>query len=534
MNPRPYQQTAIDALYRYFEVHQGNPVLEAPTAAGKSVIQSCFIKRALEEWPDQRILCLTHSKELVFQNYQAMRRAWPRGDIGINSASLGQRNTGNRVIFAGIQSVYKLAHELGWFDLVMIDECHLCPVRTADGMYRTFLDDLRKYNPRLKVVGFSATPYRLDNGLLIEGENRLFTDLIPAKACGMSIDDLLAAGYLCPLTTKPVQTRLAVDGVPIRGGEYVLKDLQAAVDVDSVTKAAVDETIALGADRDAWLIFASSVEHAEHIASYLDHRWISNRIITGNTPDGERDESIAAYRRGDVRALVNVNVLTTGFDAPHTDLLAFLRPTMSASLYVQMAGRGMRIHPGKRDCLVLDFAGLIAKHGPVNDVDPPRKRGQKEGQAPIKECSSCLMLIHASARECLYCGEKFEAGRGINISGEASTLDVLSSKAPEKIAPTEWAFSIHKKYGKPDSLRVDYYSGPLRVATEWVCLFHDGRVKYRAEAWWCEHVGSALPADIDQAIELAEEKARMPSYIYTQKEGKYTRIVSRGFNGVAA
>lgn len=534
MNLRPYQQKAIELLYTYFQHNAGNPVLEAPTAAGKSVIQAQFIRGVLEQWPGQRILCLTHSKELVFQNYQAMRRAHPEGKIGINSASLGRRDTGESIIFAGIQSVYKWAHELGRFDLIMIDEAHLCPVRTSDGMYRKFIDDCLKYNPKIKVIGFSATPFRLDNGLLIEGDNRLFTDLIPAKAAGMSIDDLLAQGYLAPLVTRPVETTLDTSLVPIRGGEYVLKDLARAVDKDDTTQNACDEIIAMGADRDAWLIFASSVDHAYHISDYLTDRWINNRVITGNTPDGERDESIAAYRRGDVRALVNVNVLTTGFDAPHTDLLAFLRPTMSTSLYVQMAGRGMRIHPAKSDCLVLDFAGLIARHGPVNDVDPPRKRGTKEGQAPIKECPDCLMLIHASARVCAYCGKAFEFDAAPNISGTASTLDIIASKGPSRVSPTDMTFCRHQKPGKPDSLRVDYYAGPLRVATEWVCLFHEGMAKVKAEAWWRLHVSAIYPDTIEDAVEIADDLAMMPTYLYIQQEGKYTRIVSRGFEEAAA
>jgi DNA repair protein RadD len=409
MKLRPYQQKAVDLLYAYFQHNTGNPVVEAPTAAGKSVIQADFIRGILEQWPLQRILCLCHVKELVSQNCRALRRAYPDGDIGVNAAALGSRDTQQSIIFASIQSVYKRAHELGRFDLIIVDECHLIPVRTSDGMYRRFIDDCLQYNPKIKVIGFSATPYRLDNGLLIDGDHRLFTDIIPAKAAGMSIDDLLAAGYLAPLTTHPVRTHLDTSSVAVRGGEYVLKDLAKAIDVDSTTKAACDEIIALGADRDAWLIFASSVEHAHHIEEYLRSQFVRARVITGEMDGRARDEAIALYQRREIRALINVNVLTTGFDAPHTDLLAFLRPTMSTSLYVQMAGRGMRIHPGKRDCLVLDFADLIATHGPVNKVTPPRKGKRKEdAQAPVKECKGCLMLIHASLRQCPYCGEAFE------------------------------------------------------------------------------------------------------------------------------
>lgn len=530
---RPYQTRAVELIYSYFTHNTGNPVLEAPTAAGKSVIQASFVQGVLDTWPDQRILCLCHVKELVEQNYQKMRLAWPRGSIGINAASLKRRDTRESVIFASIQSVYKIAHELGRFDLIMIDECHLVPTDGA-GMYRKFIDDCRKYNPKIKVIGFSATPYRMNNGLLIEGEDRIFTDLIPAKAAGMSIDDLLAQGYLSPLTTAPVRTALDISAVPIRGGEYVAKDLAAAVDVDSVTQRACDEIVAHGRDRDAWLIFASSIEHAHHIAAYLNDLWINTKVVTGETPEAERAAIISAYRMGSIKALVNVNVLTTGFDAPHTDLLACLRPTMSTSLYVQMMGRGMRVHPGKSDCLVLDFANLIATHGPVNNVTPPRRKIKgEERMAPIKECGKCLMLIHASARSCMYCGEQFQFDTTPNIVGKASTLDVLASNAPVKVEPSEMAFSVHRKAGKPDSLRVDYYSGPLRVATEWVCLFHDGIAQARARQWWQQHVGTAMVSNIEEAVEVAQIQAQLPTYLYIQNEGKYERIVSRGFSHAA-
>jgi len=535
MKLRNYQVAALDLMYAYFTHNTGNPVLEAPTGAGKSVIQASFIRNVIEAWPDQRILCLTHVKELVKQNCSALRRMWPAGDIGVNAASLGSRDTTHSVIFASIQSVHRRAHELGRFDLIIVDECHLIPARTADGMYRKFIDDCLRYNQKIKVIGFSATPYRLSGGLLIDGEHRLFTDIIPAKAAGMSIDDLLAAGYLAPLTTYPVRTQLDTSSVPVRGGEYVAKDLAAAVDVGAVTRAACDEIIALGSDRDAWLIFAASVEHAEHICEYLQSCLITCRVITGETDERERDDAIAAYLRRDVRALVNVNVLTTGFDAPHTDLLAFLRPTMSTSLYVQMCGRGMRVHPAKHDCLVLDFAGLIEKHGPVNAVEPPRRGKKGDGQeAPVKECAGCLMLIHASTRQCPYCGEVFEFNMAPKISGKASTLDIMATRQPERIAPTEMWCARHDKAGAPSSIRVDYYAGPLRVASEWVCLFHQGRAQDRAYGWWRDHVGGVVPSDIDQAVTVAQERARIPSYIYIQFEGKYPRVVSRGFDEEAA
>lgn len=523
MQLRPYQTKAVDLLWRYFATNSGNPVLEAPTGAGKSVIQAAFMGRALEQFPGQRFLALTHVRELVSQNYNAMCRDYD-GSIGIYSASLKRRDTDADVIFAGIQSVYRKSNELGRFDLVFIDEAHLCPAKTQTGMYRRFLDDCRRFNPRLKVIGFTATPYRLDGGYLTEGEHRLFTDLIPAHLAGMTIGDLVDQGHLSPLTTAPVQTHIAADGVAVRGGDYVQSDLQKAVAASDATERACHEIVRFGADRNAWLVFAVSVDHAHRICECLTGLGVSAAVVTGDTDSDERDRLIADYRRGVIRCLVNVNVLSTGFDAPHTDLLAFLRPTKSPGLYVQACGRGMRIHPGKSDCLVLDFARLIAEHGPVDAVKPPRRRGKKaDSVPPLKECPECVALLHASARECPECGHVFEGG-GPQIDAAPSPLEIMASGKPATVPVTRWAARAHHKEGKPPSVRVSYFSGLRLVADEWICIYHDGYAGDRALKWWRQHIGQPVPDEVDEAARIVGECVP-PAEIVVKQEGKFARVL---------
>ena len=246
---RHHQQLAVNSIYSYFETgRSGHPVLEAPTSAGKSLIQADFIKSVLERWPGQRILCLAHVQELIEQNYLELVSYWADAPAGINAAGLNRRDTEAGVIFAMIQSVHKRAYELGRFDLIIIDEAHLVPVKTSEGMYRNFINDCARINPNIRIIGLSATPYRLDNGLLTEGENRLFTDIIPAKRNRMTIDDLLEAGYLAPLSTPKggIKTRFSVEGVGKSGGDFKAGELAAAVDVDDVTQAACAELARLG------------------------------------------------------------------------------------------------------------------------------------------------------------------------------------------------------------------------------------------------------------------------------------------------
>ncbi len=371
----PYQQAAITAIYNYFADKSGHPIVVIPTAGGKSIVLAAFVQGVLRQWPDQRILIVTHVRELIAQNHAEMMGLWPDAPAGIYSAGLRKREIGARVLFAGIQSIHRRAYDVQQCDLVLIDEAHLIP-RASDTMYRRFLDTLARINPHLKVIGFTATPYRLDSGMLHEGDERLFTDI----AYEVSIRDLIDQGYLCPLVSKATDVELDVAGVGSRGGEFIAGQLQAAVDRDPITKAAIDEVMAYGEDRRSWLLFCSGVAHATHVAEAVRERGVSCATIFGDTPAAERDRIIAAFKRGEIRALASMGVLTTGFNAPAVDLIAMLRPTKSAGLYVQMAGRGTRLAPGKDNCLVLDFAGNVARHGPVDAVTP--QDGQARRRAP--------------------------------------------------------------------------------------------------------------------------------------------------------
>ena len=375
---RPYQQAAIDAIYGYFAGNAGHPLVVIPTAGGKSLVMAAFIEGVLKAWPDQRILVVTHVRELIAQNHAELIGLWRDAPAGICSAGLGRRDLGARILFAGIQSIHRRAYDVQQCDLVLIDEAHLIPA-ASNTMYRRFLDTLARINPQLKVIGFTATPYRTGSGMLHEGKGALFTDI----AYEVSVRQLIDDGFLCPLVSKAAETRLDVSGVGSRGGEFIPGQLQAAVDLPEVTQAAIDEVVRLGSDRRSWLAFCAGVEHATHVAEAIRARGFTAATIFGDTPKPERDRIIAAFKRGEIRALASMGVLTTGFNAPGVDLIAMLRPTKSTGLYVQMAGRGTRLAPGKADCLVLDFAGNVARHGPIDAVKPKKpgsRRGRRAGQ----------------------------------------------------------------------------------------------------------------------------------------------------------
>jgi len=519
---RPYQQAAIDGIYEYFERATGNPNVIIPTAGGKSLVMARFIEGVLKPFPDQRILIVTHVRELIEQNHAELMRLWPEAPAGIYSAGLKQRDLAARILFAGIQSIHRRALDVAQCDLVLIDEAHLIP-RSSNTMYRRFLDGLKRLNPLLKVIGFTATPYRLDSGLLHEGDGAIFTDI----AFEVSVRDLIDQGYLSRLVSKHTRTQLEVAGVGTRGGEFIARELHAAVDRHDLTERAVADLRDADDPRRSWLIFCSGVAHAGHVRDAIRAHGISCEAIVGETPSAERDALIGAFKRGEIRCLSNANVLTTGFNAPGVDLIAMLRPTQSAGLYVQIVGRGCRLAPGKSDCLVLDFAGNIARHGPIDAIRPKRPGGGG-GAAPIKVCPDCASILHAAVRECPDCGHVFPPPAP-KIAPRASTLAVLSAVGkPEWVAVTRVHYARHEKPGKPPSLRVEYWCG-LSAHHEWVCVEHAGYPRQKAATWWAARApGTPLPRSVDEALQHAPA-LRRPAEIAVRASGRYTEVVAARF-----
>jgi DNA repair protein RadD len=340
---RYYQEESIEATMRYMQENDGNPVIVLPTGTGKSLVIAEFCRLVLSQWADTKILVVTHVRELIKQNYDELKSLWPAAPAGINSAGLNKREYEPSIVFCGIQSVHAKASKFVKVDIVLIDEAHLIP-RKTNTMYQKFLNNLKVMNPDIRVIGLTATPYRLDSGLLYEGKDALF-DSVSYEA---PLSDMVREGFLTKLVSKQPKTQLGVSGVGIRGGEYIQGELEKAVDRDDINAAVVEEILEYGKDRRSWLIFCSGVSHATHIASLLGKHSIDCATIFGDTPRVERDEIIRDFKAGRLRAIASMGVLTTGFNAPNVDLLAVLRPTCSTGLYIQIMGRGGLLGAGLR------------------------------------------------------------------------------------------------------------------------------------------------------------------------------------------
>lgn len=483
-----YQDAASNSIFDYWDSGLDNPLLIVPTGGGKSLIQADINKKFIELDSGYRGICLAHKQELITQNYEEFKNHCPGSDPGIYSASLGIKEKDKNITFAQVQSISKKIHEFDPFDVIFIDEAHLVPFEEG-GNYRNLIRVASMMNPHIKLIGLTATHYRLDNGFLHTGEGAVFDGV----AYEIEMRTLIERGRLVPVVSRAGAVTPDLSRVKVRAGEYAQGELQAAYDVPEVTKAACDEIIFYGQTRNAWLVFSAGVDHAHSVCNYFKSKGIDCEVITGKTGKIERELLIERFKAGLLKCLVNCDVLTTGFDAPICDLVAILRSTKSASLYVQMVGRGTRVwYEGtKLNCLLLDYGGNVEYHGFIDSVNIRDKLEKGEpGEAPVKACPECHLLLACSVRICSECGHEFpppkikherRAYGGAVMSGD-SVRDVSTSKVKEI------KFSRWKKEGKPDSVLVSYILGNLKTVKEWVCLDHQGTAKVNAIRW-CHSVG---------------------------------------------
>jgi len=537
-----FQKEAIHSIYDYFSSGKtGNPLIALPTGTGKSHVQSGFIHGVLQQWPSQRFLCMAHVKELVEQNASKLLQAWPSAPVGIYSAGLKRKDYMDAVIFGGIASVKNKVERFGHRDIIFIDEAHLVSPE-GETAYRKVIDTLKGINPHLKVIGLTATPYRLGHGKLfnegtiLDDESNLFTDLIYNKTDREGFARLIAEGYLCPLIPKKTSTELDLSSVGIANGDFKAGELQAAVDRNDVTFKALQELCTSGTDRRSWLIFATGVKHSEHIAEMLQSFGIPTAAVHSKLGNQERTMRIKDFKAGKLRCLVNNNVLTTGFDHPPVDLIGMLRPTISPGLWVQMAGRGTRMSPGKENCLLLDYAGNTARLGPIDDPCIPKKRGKGGGDAPVKVCNECGTYNHISARECILCEHPFPVLE--KIKSTASVTAVMATETPVVTPHTVSSVVYHAhtpKNGSTLSMRVTYYcDGGLNSFREWIHFESERLPLHKAREWWRERFVPEngqpvlVPATVVNALEQTAQ-LRVPKVVRVWENKKYPEIISHDF-----
>lgn len=526
---RPYQKAAVDTLWQYWrENPRGIPLIAAPTGSGKSLIISEICRRVINARPQYRIIVLAHRKELINQN---ARKIYELTDfsVGIYSAGLGQKNIRN-ITCANIQSIFKKKIEA---HLVLMDECHLFSGRDTS-MYGKFINNCLDLNPELKVVGLSATPFRLDQGSLV-GNGSFFSDLV----YDIDIRSLINDGYLCSIISKPSDSKVDLTGVARSGYDYNTLDLESRF--TPLVKQHCEEMISGGQGRDHWLIFSSTVNHASDISACMNALGVPSTYISGEMVPMVRDQRLRDFTSGKLRCLVNCDILTTGFDYPAIDYMGICRATKSTALYVQMVGRGMRIAEGKINCLVRDFGGNISRHGPVDCVTVSRqsKGGSLQiGQAPSKICPICGTIVSIRSMTCLYCGSPFPISS--MIEHKASEAPILSEL--EDLEVKDFAWVKHEKTGKPPMLRLKMKFGLYETINLFFCFEHGGYATTKARKLWQdvfdgdrfeqdhpEATSYPMPKTTAEALSLVPY-LKSPSRVKAIKKGKYYEVISLDYS----
>lgn len=499
---RPYQEQALAAVYGHLRQRDDNPCVVLPTGGGKTPLIAAMCRDAVVRWGG-RVIVLAHVKELLEQSVEKLQATCPEVPVGLYSAGLGKREMDQPVIVAGIQSVFQKACDLGAFNLAIVDEAHLIPP-DGEGRYRTFLKDAKVVNPELRVIGLTATPFRMKTGPLCTPDG-----ILNHVCYEIGVKGLIRDNYLCPLVSRAGTTLADTSKLTVQGGEFVAQQAEALMNEQGLVDAACAELVAATAARSSVLIFATGVDHGRHVVEVLRAKHgVECGFIIGDTPSRERAEVIANFKAGALKYLINVGVLTTGFDAPNVDCVVLLRPTASPGLYYQMCGRGFRPYPRKPDCLILDYGGNVVRHGPVDELRLTRATVAEPGIPSAKECPGCHALVATGYARCPHCGFAFPPAERQQHDGKAGTAAVLSKPVTTTVYDVlDVRYSVHRKRGADDdaprSLRVDYTIGFNEFHSEWVCFEHTGYARQRAEAWWRARSPDPVPASAGRAVVLA-------------------------------
>jgi DNA repair protein RadD len=550
MQLRYYQDEAIEHTFDFIRNNPGaHPLIELPTGSGKSLVLAGIVSRALYRWKGTRVMMLTHSKTLVEQNAEKMRSILPDVDMGIYSAGLRKKQLGHAVTFAGIDSVADKPHLFGKQNLIIVDEAHMVDW-CGKTRYRKFIGGMLEINPKLRVIGLTATPWRVGVGHIATpqegpaGDRILFSGVSYSKLGVQDFHEFVEQGYLAPLHPLRTDLTLDVSGVGVTGGDFNQGQLQDAVDREELTKAAIAESKVLAAECKHWFVFCTGVSHVEHTVKFLNEAGISAVGVHSNQPDTVNDENIRKAKSGEVMALVNMGVLTTGFDWPEADYGLILRPTKSAPLWGQILGRFTRPAPwaGKKYALIGDFAGNTRRLGPINDPVIPRPKGKGGGGvAPIKTCEAiidgkkCNTENHTSAVICQKCGVAFPPPKP-KMTQYADTSKLMrdaddGNPVIEVLRVNSVSYQLHKKFGKPDSIKVTYTCG-YRMFNEFVMLEHDGYPAIKAKNWWKRRFEGSVPATTGEALDVVH-LAAVPNHIRVHTNLKYPDIKDHCFNRTA-
>lgn len=568
---RDYQQDAVDATLRHFRKSDEPAVIVLPTGAGKSLVIA-----ELGRLAKRKIMVLAHVKELVEQNHAKYEAYGLKASI--YSAGLKQKSTQHQVTFASVQSVSRNLDAFSEeYSLLIVDECHRIS-GDEDSQYGQIIQQLKKHNPHLKVLGLTATPYRMGMGWIYRYHYHGFVRAgdfhdgkgPPFEHCiyELPLRYMINKGFLTPpeLTDAPIAQYDFSTLTSSRWGEYNEREVnELLVRHPRVTRSICEQLEEIATECNGVMVFAATVEHAKEVAGYLPSN--TTALLTGATPTAERDQLIRQFKAKELKFLVNVAVLTTGFDAPHVDLIAILRPTQSVSLYQQIVGRGLRLYPGKTQCKVIDYAGNgfdlfypeVGQSKPHSDSEPVQvfcplcdfanifwgktdeegniiehygrrcqgyeenEKGQKQQcnyRFRFKECPHCNAENDIAARRCHQCGQAI-------IDPDDQLKAALKLKDALVIRCAGVTFTDHN--GK---LRITYHDEQGEELHETFDLEHYGQKKIFNQQFGRRFGDGTTPQEFGNIPEVMgrESLFRAPDFVIARKVGHHWRVKEKIFD----
>lgn len=523
--PRDYQDLQIkySTDFIFNNTNSNTGLIGAPTGTGKSIVIGGVVEQVKFYYPQARILMLTHVKELVEQNHEKAQAMCTQHEIGLWSAGLRKKDWHHDIVFAGIDTVAVNPQNLGRRDVILIDEAHRVSPHPNTN-YNKVLNFLRQLNPNCKTVGLTATPYRMGQGLLTRDwferktsvthpafwENMLCDLTQPAE-----FKKFFDLGYLKRLVPKSTEAEIDVSNLRMRNDEYVQSDIEEIVNNEEKIRAIVDEICANGGDRRSWVVFGAGNLNATLIHKEIARRGVSCAVVTEKTPAAERRAIVDAFKRYEIRCLVNNDIFTTGFDHAGVDLIAVVRVTNSTPLWVQMLGRGTRpvysagfdlntvegrlsaiFASGVYNCLVLDFAGNTLRLGAINDpvipVPPSERKQRSAGDVPCKVCppseGGCGIFVVANAKICDDCGFIFPLSKEIRDHASMHELIEEEEHVPDIRKLTVLNVSYRQQEvrfgnGSSSTIKVRYNCSTAGKFEE-TLAFNGRSSTVRTKKWW--------------------------------------------------
>lgn len=535
---RKYQQEMIDTAFAALKQDKF-VLIQGSTGCGKTIVFSGLVKKLITAYPTMRIAILAHRLELVQQAQDKLLKVWFDAPIGIACASTKNKmDTDSPVTIGSIQTLANHAKTTTPFHLIIIDEAHIVPPANTESQYQQWLSVMQQYNPDVRVLGFTATPFRLGHGYIYgdkckEGNVNWFNEL----NYKIGIRELQKQGYLCGYRAKAiVDIGNDLDRIKTTGGEFNLGDLSDLMSNITHVGSAVKAFQEYGEGRKHVVVFAVTIEHAETLNNAFREAGYLSTIVHSKMPMAQRKLALESFENGQTQFIINVGVLTTGWDSPAIDCVMLCRPTKSPALYVQMTGRGLRICEGKKDVLILDLANNCKTHGDPADptVEIPQVKESKE-KPPQKHCPKCKEMMHAAATECPSCGFIFEVEKKEEYHGNIQ-MKTVDFKAKIKELPFNFNIDdggMEKYTSKAGNTMIKIWIADKTnyVTPKYINEFwqfdedaHEFARKKAFQAWYTI-TGNKPPKSTREALERENEIIlNIPEKIEVIKDGDYLKV----------